>query len=60
MKKVDLSCLDLEKYFTSINIENIKNKLSAPKYKKITDRLELLIKSDLPTIKKYLNITNYY
>ncbi|WP_297433042.1 hypothetical protein [Sulfurimonas sp.] len=60
MKKVDLSSLNLEEYFTSINIENIKNKLSIPKYKKITDRLELLIKADLPTIKKYLNIANYY
>ncbi len=52
--------LNLEEYFTSININKIKSCLSNPKYKKITDRLEHLIKSDLPILKKYLNIANHY
>jgi len=60
MKKVDLSSLDIDKYFTSISIEKIKSSLSDPKYKKITDRLELIIKADLPIIKKYLNLSNFY
>ena len=60
MKKVDLSSLDLGEYFTTINIEKIKSSLSDSKYKKITDRLELIIRADIPTIKKYLNLSNHY
>ena len=60
MKKIDLSNFDLEQYVESIDIDKIKNVLSDNKYKKITDRIELLIKSDVSTIKKYLNLANYY
>jgi len=60
VKKVDLSSLDIDDYFTTINIDKIKDSLSDDKYKMITSRLELLIKSDLKTILKYVNITNYY
>lgn len=60
MKKVDLSSLNIEDYVDSIDIKKIKVTLSDSKYKRITDRIELLIKTDLNTIRKYLNITNHY
>ena len=63
MKQVDLSIVDktfLESYLDSIDIDTIKTKLSDVKYRKITDRLELLITADLNTIKKYMNIANHY
>lgn len=60
MKKIDLSSLDLEKYVSSVNINKIRDILSDDKYKKITDRLEFLIKADINTIKKYLNLANHY
>lgn len=60
MKKVDLSSLNIQDYLDSIDINKIKDTLSDCKYTRITDRIELLIKADLNTIKKYLNIANYY
>jgi hypothetical protein len=60
MKKVDLSSLKIQDYLDSIDINKIKDTLSDIKYTRITDRIELLIKADLNTIKKYLNIANYY
>ena len=60
MKKIDLSSLDLVEYYKSINMNKIKQELSDSKYHRITDRLELLIQSDLHIIEKYLNIKNYY
>lgn len=63
MKQIDLSFVNevfLQNYLASINVNKIKAKLSDAKYKKITNRLNLLIKADLNTIKKYLNISNYY
>ncbi|MFT5836010.1 MAG: hypothetical protein ACI9RG_000904 [Sulfurimonas sp.] len=60
MKKIDLSSLNIQSYFDSIDINKIKDTLSDNKYTRITDRLELLIKADADTIKKYLNIANYY
>ena len=60
MKKVDLSSLNIEDYVNSIDIKKIKDTLSDSKYKRIIDRIEFLIKMDLNTIRKYLNITNYY
>ena len=60
MKKVDLSSFNIQDYLDSIDINKIKDILSDSKYAKITDRIELLIKADLNTIKKHLNIANYY
>jgi hypothetical protein len=60
MNKVDLSSLDIDDYFSSINIDNIKILLSDPKYKKITLKLELLIKANLKTIKDNLNLIDGY
>ncbi|MEM5570548.1 hypothetical protein [Aliarcobacter butzleri] len=60
MKKVDLSSLNIEDYVNSIDIKKIKDTLSDSKYKRVIDRIEFLIKMDLNTIRKYLNITNYY
>lgn len=63
MKQIDLSIVNeafLQSYLASIDVDKIKAKLSDAKYKKITDRLNLLIKADLNTIKKYLNLSNYY
>ena len=63
MKQIDLSIVNkdfLQTYLASIDIDKIKETLFESKYKKITDRLELLIKADLNTIKKYLNLCNYY
>lgn len=63
MKQIDLSLVDetfLQSYLESIDVNQIKAKLSDVKYKKITDKLNLLIKADLNTIKKYLNLSNYY
>ncbi|MDZ7818786.1 MAG: hypothetical protein U5K55_09260 [Aliarcobacter sp.] len=64
MKQIDIiNIVDktfLQTYLESIDINKIKAKLSEEKYKKITDRLNLLIKADLNAIKKYLNLSNYY
>ena len=60
MKKVDLSSLNIQDYLDSIDINKIKDTLSDSKYTRITNRIELLIKADVNTIKKYLNIANYY
>ena len=60
MEKIDLSTVDLDTFYRSINVEKIKSKLSNKKYEKITTRLESLIKADLTTIKRYLNISSYY
>lgn len=60
MNKIDLSCYDANEYYSSINIENIKRVLSHSKYKIITDRLEILVKSDFNMIKKYVNIANHF
>lgn len=60
MKKVDLSSLNMQDYLDSIDMKKIKDTLSDSKYTRITDRIELLIKADLTTIKRYLNISNFY
>ena len=63
MKQIDLSMVDdnfLQDYLTSIDIDKIKINLKNPKYQIIIDKLNLLIKADWSTIKKYLNISNYY
>lgn len=63
MKQIDLSIVNeafLQSYLDSIDVDKIKAKLSDAKYKKITERLSFLIKADLNTIKKYLNLSNYY
>lgn len=63
MKQIDLSIVDdtfLKSYFDSINTDKIKSELSDSKYDKITDNLAILIKADLETIKKYLNLSDSY
>lgn len=63
MKQIDLSIVNkgfLESYYKSINIEKIKDALSDKKYERITKRIKSLIKADLKTIKKYLNLSDYY
>jgi hypothetical protein len=63
MKQIDLSIVNeafLQSYIDYIDINKIKKTLFESKYKRITDRLELLIKSDLNRMKKYLNLMNYY
>jgi len=63
MKQIDLSIVNetfLDSYYNSINIEQIKASLSDIKYKKILDKLEVLIKADLNTIKKNLDLCKDY
>lgn len=59
MNKIDLSSLDIEEYFKSIDTNTIKSKLQGfkpKKFKKIIDNLELIIKANLKDIETlYLN-----
>jgi len=60
MKQIDLSIVDdafLESYYKSINVVNIKSKLSDPRYKLIIDNLEDIIKTK--DLRNYLKLGNY-
>lgn len=61
MKQIDLSIVNkdfLQSYLNSIDINNIKNKLSNAKYKIIIDNLEDIIKEK--DLIKYLKLCNIY
>ena len=63
MKQINLSIVNkkfLQSYLDSIDIDKIKKTLFESKYKKITDKLELLIKADLYIIKDKLNLIDRY
>ena len=61
MKQIDLSSININEYFNTIDIENIKTKLSDTKYHTIINDLENIIKADKNTIEtQYLNLCNGY
>lgn len=63
MKQIDLSIVNddfLDTYYDSVNIKSIKTQLKNIKYKKILDKLEVLIKADLNTIKDNLDLCDGY
>ena len=53
MTKIDISSLNIDEYYNSIDTNKIKNELQTykpKKFKKIIDNLENIIKADIPNI----------